>query len=225
MNSRDRVLSALGHVETDRVPVDLSGYRSSGISAIAYPPSERIWPETRPVRVYDIQQQLAIVDEDVLERFDVDTIELGRAFALDDADWADWTLPNGSPCQVPVWTLPERADRGWVIRSQTGRIIARMPDGGLYFESAYFPWAEEVPDHGKVVEAMGECMWNIPTPPGPLIEGPDGDRLLVEGARRLAKAPTERSWPCSAATSWSGGNFSTGTTTSWLCSPRSQIGP
>ena len=157
MNSRDRVLAALNHVETDRVPIDLSGYRSSGISAIAYPRLRAyLGLEPRPVRVYDIQQQLAIVDEDVLSQFDVDTIELGRSFALDDEDWADWTLPDGSPCQVPAWTLPERVDRGWVIRSQTGRIIARMPDGGLYFESAYFPWAEEEPDHGKIVEAMAE---------------------------------------------------------------------
>jgi uroporphyrinogen decarboxylase len=189
MNSRDRILAALNHVETDRVPIDLSGYRSSGISAIAYPRlREYLGLEPRRVRVYDIQQQLAIVDEDVLSQFDVDTIELGRAFALGDEDWADWTLPNGLPCQVPVWTLPERVERGWVIRSQTGRVIARMPDGGLYFESAYFPWAEEEPDHGKIVEAMGECMWNIPTPPGPLVEGPDGDRLLVEGARRLRES-------------------------------------
>ena len=37
MNSRERVLASLNHREPDRVPVDLSGYRSSGISAIAYP--------------------------------------------------------------------------------------------------------------------------------------------------------------------------------------------
>jgi uroporphyrinogen decarboxylase len=130
--------------------------------------------------------QLAIVDDDVLDRFDVDTIELGRGFALDDADWADWTLPDGSPCQMPVWALPERADRGWVMRSQTGRVIGRMPDGAFYFESAYFPWAaEEEPDHDRLEEAMAESVWSIPTPPGPLVEGPDGDRLLLEGARRL----------------------------------------
>src|SRR5664280_2904444 len=119
MNSRSRVLAALNHLETDRVPIDLSGYRSSGISAIAYPRLRAcLGLEPRPIRIYDIQQQLAIVHSDVLDRFGIDTIELGRAFALDDADWADWTLPDGSPCQVPAWTLPERVDNGWVIRSQ-----------------------------------------------------------------------------------------------------------
>ena len=189
MNSRDRVLAAFNHEETDRVPIDLSGHHSSGIAAIAYLRLRAyLGLEPRPARVYDIQQQLAIVDSDVLDRFDVDTIDLGRGFALDDDDWADWTLPDGSPCQVPVWTLPERVDHGWGIRSQTGRVIAQMPDGALYFESAYFLWAENQPDHDALSEAMAECMWNIPPPPGPLVEGPGGDRLLVEGARRLRES-------------------------------------
>jgi uroporphyrinogen decarboxylase len=187
MNSRDRVLAALNHQETERVPIDLSGYRSSGISAIAYPRLRaHLGLEPRRVRVWDIQQQLAIVDDDVLDRFEVDTVELGRGFALDDADWVDWTLPDGSPCQVPAWTAPERLEDRWVLRSKTGRVIGQMPDGALYFESAHFPWAaESEPDHSTLEEAMGECMWNIPTAPGPLVEGGDGDRLLVEGARRL----------------------------------------
>jgi uroporphyrinogen decarboxylase len=105
MNGRSRVLAALNHIETDRVPIDLSGYRSSGISAIAYPRLRAsLGLEPKPVRVYDIQQQLAIVHEDVLDRFGVNTIELGRAFALDAADWADWTLPDGTPCPAPAWS-------------------------------------------------------------------------------------------------------------------------
>jgi uroporphyrinogen decarboxylase len=125
------------------------------------------------------------VDCDVLDRFDVDTMDLGCGFALNDADWVDWTLPDGSPCQVPVWTLPERVERGWVMRSKTGRVIGEMPDGVLYFEPTYFPWAKSEPHHEALVAAMAECLWNIPTPPGPLVDGPDGDRLLVEGARQL----------------------------------------
>ena len=69
MKSRERVLDALNHRETDRVPVDLSGHRSSGIAAIAYARlREHLGLEKRPIRVYDPVQQLAIVDEDVLDR-------------------------------------------------------------------------------------------------------------------------------------------------------------
>ncbi|HQG49181.1 MAG TPA: hypothetical protein PK373_08835 [Sedimentisphaerales bacterium] len=36
MTPRERVLATLNHIEPDRVPIDLSGHRSSGIAAIAY---------------------------------------------------------------------------------------------------------------------------------------------------------------------------------------------
>jgi len=131
MTSRERILAALDHREPDRVPVDLSGHRSSGIAAMAYARLRRfLGLPHKPLRVYDPVQQLAIVDEDVLQRFQVDTIELGRAFALEDKHWAEWVLPDGTPCLLPVWVHPERADREWMIRSkQTGRVIARMPEG------------------------------------------------------------------------------------------------
>jgi len=97
-------------------------------------------------------------------------------------------LPDGTPCQVPDWAAPERGDHRWVLRSRTGRVIAQMPDGALYFESAYFPWAGAEPHHGSLESAMAECMWSIPSPPGPLVEGPDGARALVAGARRLRES-------------------------------------
>ena len=83
MTPRERVLPALNHQEPDRVPINFSGQRSSGIAAIAYAKLRRAMglPE-RAVRVYDPIQQLAIVDADVLERFHADTIELGRGSAL-----------------------------------------------------------------------------------------------------------------------------------------------
>ena len=189
MNSRDRVLAALQHQETDRVPIDLGGHRSSGVSAIAYPRLRAyLGLEPRPVRVYDMQQQLAVLDDDVLERFGVDTIELGRGFALSDADWVDWVLPDGAPCQTPAWAVPERREGGWALRSRTGRITGEMPDGALYFESCYWPFVDGEFDHDSFEAALGECLWSIDSPPGPLIEGPGGDQRLVEGARRLRQS-------------------------------------
>ena len=137
-------------------------------------------------------QQLAIIDEDVLERFHVDTIELGRGFALDDKDWADWVLPDGSPCQMPAWALPEREPGEWVIRSrQSGRVLAKMPDGALCFEQCYWPFQEN-DDFDRLPEALAENMWwAVPPPPGPLVAGRDGPRLLAEGAKAL-RARTDR---------------------------------
>ncbi len=192
MTPRDRVLAALNHEEPDRVPIDFSGHRSSGIAAIAYAKLRKALglPE-RPIRVYDPVQQLAIVDEDVLERFHVDTIELGRGFALEDEHWVDWTLPDGTPCQMPRWVAPERQPGAWVLRSRSGRIIGRMPDGALYFEQAYWPFLQS-DDFDRIPEALDETIWwAVRSPPGPLAAGPDGERLLADGARRL-RARTDR---------------------------------
>jgi uroporphyrinogen decarboxylase len=192
MTSRERVLAALDHRETDRVPIDLSGHRSSGISAIAYRRLRRHLdlPE-RPIRVYDPVQQLAVVDEDVLQRFGVDTIELGRAFARDDRWWHEWTLPDGTPCLVPAWVRPERGAGEWILRAPSGRVSARMPDGVLYFEQAYYPFAEQ-DDIEHLEDYLDDGMWTgVRTPPGPITAGPDGPALLAEGAQQL-RAESDR---------------------------------
>ena len=186
MTPRERVLAALNHREPDRVPIDFGGHRSSGIAALAYAALRKALglPE-RPIRVYDPIQQLAVVDEDVLDRFRVDTIELGRGFALEDEHWVDWTLPDGTPCQMPQWATPEREEKAWVLRSQSGRVIGRMPDGAIYFEQAHWPFLED-DDLDAIPEAMDETIWcAIASPPGPLAVGPEGAERLAEGAKAL----------------------------------------
>ena len=186
MTPRERVLAALEHREPDRVPINFSGHRSSGIAAIAYAKLRKaLGLSRRPIRVYDAIQQLAVVDEDVLDRFHVDTIEMGRGFALEDEHWVNWTLPDGTPCQMPRWAAPEREDGAWVLRSKSGRVVGRMPDGAIYFEQAYWPFLD-TDDLDRIPEAMNDTIWcTIASPPGPLGLGPGGDRTLVEGARRL----------------------------------------
>ncbi|MBW8040424.1 MAG: methyltransferase [Planctomycetes bacterium] len=181
MTSRERILAALNHHEPDRVPVDFSGHRSSGIAAVAYPKLRKFLSlPPRPIRVYDVIQQLAIVDEDVLDRIGVDTIELGRGFALDEESWSPWTLPDGTPCFVPSWTPLERDDGRWVIRSKTGRVLGQMPDGVLYFEQTYYPF-DERDDLEAISAALGESMWTaVASPPGPI-----DSQALSEGAKRL----------------------------------------
>ncbi len=191
MTGRERILAALNFKPVDRIPVDLSGHRSSGISAIAYARLRKhLRLDPRPIRVYDPIQQLAVVDEDVLDRFGIDTIELGRGFARDPAAWTDWVLPGGTPCQMPAWIHRERREGEWILRSGSGRALARMPDGALYFEQVYWPFERpENRDYDHISEAMDESMWTtVASPPGPLTGGPEGAKVLAEGARRLRES-------------------------------------
>jgi uroporphyrinogen decarboxylase len=186
MTPRQRVRTSLEHRQPDRVPVDFGGHRSSGIAAVAYAKlRQALGLPPRPIRVYDPIQQLAIVDDDVLDRFHVDTIELGRGFAQDDQYWADWTLPDGTPCQMPQWALPERADGQWVLRAESGRVVGRMPDGALYFEQCYWPYLDH-DDLDRLPEALADTIWvAMRTPPGPLVMGQYGQQALADGARQL----------------------------------------
>jgi len=176
---------SLNHQEPDHVPIDFSGHRSSGIAAMAYPHLRAALDlPPRPVRVYDPIQQLAIVDEDVLDRLGVDVIEMGRAFALEDSYWADWVLPDGTPCKMPVWALLDRGDGEWVLRSASGRGLGRMPDGADFFDQTYWPFLE-TENLNRIPEIFNECMWTaIAAPPGP--SAPDAVSL-AEGARRLRR--------------------------------------
>ena len=193
MTPRERILSALNHKETDCLPIDLSGHRSSGIAAMAYHRlRDYLGLPKRPIRVYDPVQQLAIVDEDVLQRFRVDTIELGRGFALEDKYWTEWVLPDGTPCLMPVWAKPEKENGGWALLSKPNRrVIARMPEGVWYFEQVNFPFLEHE-DISRVEAELAECMWSaVASPPGPITAGQAGETILIEGARRL-REQTER---------------------------------
>lgn len=190
MTSRERVLASLQHRQPDRVPIDLSGHRSSGIAALAYPAlREALGLPSRPVRVYDPVQQLAIVDDDVLDRFGVDTIELGRGFCQDDRWWADWTLPGGVPCKMPVWAMPERRNDEWVMRAPSGRVMARMPEGSAQFDQTWWPFLDGEEDLSRIEELYPEHMWTgIASPPGPSVQSTEE---LAAGAARL-RASTDR---------------------------------
>jgi uroporphyrinogen decarboxylase len=181
MTPRERVIIALEHREPDRIPIDFSGHRSSGIAAIAYPKLRKaLGLPLRPIRVYDIIQQLAVVDEDVLDRFGVDTIEMGRGFALDDGSWQPWVLPDGTDCLVPAWINLTREAGRWVIKSTTGTVLAHMPDGTLYFEQTFYPFGEH-DDADDLGAAIRQSMWtSIACPPGPV-----DSQTLSEGAKKL----------------------------------------
>ena len=194
MTPRERVLQAFAHAQSDEVPIDFGGHRSSGIAAIAYARlRDHLGLPKRTLRVYDGIQQLAIIDEDVLARFGGDAVEMGRGFAGQAEHWQEWTLPDGTPCQLPAWTKVERAADMWVLRSPTGTAMGRMPDGALYFEQTHFPFAE-TEDLEALPSAYEECMWTsslTASPPGPLAAGAEGRRRLREGAARF-RAGTDR---------------------------------
>jgi uroporphyrinogen decarboxylase len=102
--SRERVRQAVDFQPTDRIPRDLAGMRSTGISAFAYPKLVAALglPPRRP-RVEDTGQMLGMPDLDVLDALDCDvvTIRDGVTNAFDQPGvWQDYDFGGRLPAQV-----------------------------------------------------------------------------------------------------------------------------
>ncbi len=191
MNSRQRVMQSMSFAQPDRVAVDLGAHRSSGIQAIAYARLRNyLGLPKRPPRVYDMPQQLAIIDDDVLDRFGVDCIELGRGFCQDEADWREWVLPDGTPCLIPHWVVPIRENNAWVLKAGDGTSIAVQKPGMVYFDQTYFPLSQDPESKiERLEEMLASDMWDaVAAPPGPVARDQEGARYLAEGARKLRES-------------------------------------
>jgi uroporphyrinogen decarboxylase len=141
VTSRERVLAAIDHREPDRVPVDLSAMRSTGITAAAYGKLKtHLGLAGGHIDVYDVVQQLAQPEQAVLDFWDVDVVDLGRVFLTEDADWKPFVLPDGQPARIPAFIRFESdGDGGWRALAADGTPIGAMPRGAFYLSQTRFP--------------------------------------------------------------------------------------
>lgn len=196
MISRERVLNALNHQSSSKIPVDISGHRSSGIAALTYSKLRRfLGLPQKQTRVYDMVQQLAIVDEDVLDMFDIDTIEMGRGFLKEDKDWKEWSLPDGTPCLIPHYIQVEKKVNDWIILSKEGIELGIQKKGCLYFEQTHFPLLDRSivgDDLYNLDDILEQTLWTGVVHPGAHL--PLNDAGLEEMALQAAafRESTER---------------------------------
>ena len=143
MTSRERVLKTLRHEEPDRLPIDLGGMASTGIMAIAYDHLKKhLGVTSGEVRVFDMGQQLAEVEPEILSRFGVDVISLGNSLGEPPELWKPWILPNKVDCKIPagVDLRPDEENGGWLIW-ENELPMQRMSPSSLYFCEAIHPLA------------------------------------------------------------------------------------
>jgi uroporphyrinogen decarboxylase len=162
MTSRERVIAAISHEEPDRVPIDLSATPSSGISAIAYTNlKRRLGMKEGHTRVYDVVQELAQPEGEIISRFGVDVLDIGRTFNVGDDDWYDVRLSDGSRAQYPSWFHPRREkDGSYSSLIEGGTIIAKKAKGATFFDQTVFPYIDGYPQHyGDLPAAMNSVHW------------------------------------------------------------------
>lgn len=116
--SRERVLAALRHEETDRVPIDLGSHGSSTIAVRAYMKLRKYLGVTNGElpKMFNTWGQYCDVEEAVLDKLGCDVIPLHRAVSsfsiFNDGQWKEWTLVDGNKCLVPVDFTPVKDQEG-----------------------------------------------------------------------------------------------------------------
>ena len=145
MNSRERIKKVLNHEKIGSIAIDFGGMRSTGISAIAYNKLLKyLGIKNKWAKVYDIFQQLAEPDIEVVNILGGDVVQahkLSPAFGVKIDRWKESKLQDGSKCWVPYDFNPKKnSDDDLELYNDQNQVIAKMPDGGLYFDQVIHPY-------------------------------------------------------------------------------------
>lgn len=133
LTSRERVLTAVSHREPDRVPIDMGMHNATGISAFAYwNLREHLGLPVESVDIPDVNQLLARVEDDVLERFHCDCKMLYPRW---DRTYS-WNPRGKYRFLIPTTAKPYlQEDESWKMERGGGQL--RMPQNGFFFEGGW----------------------------------------------------------------------------------------
>lgn len=145
MTHRERVRKALNHEATDKVPVDFGATGQTGISASTlYRLRRNLGLEERRIKIIEPFQLLGEVDEDLLDRFDIDVVGLwnrGNLFGLTNDNRVEWDMPDGTPVLMPggfEYDVDGKGDT--YVYPQGDRSVPpslRLPKDGYFFDNIH----------------------------------------------------------------------------------------
>ena len=155
MTSREKIRHVLMHQPYEGLAIDFGAMRSTGINALAYNKLTEYLGLDRHAVLYDVFQQIALPDISVVNRFGGDVMQVHRlcpAFGISIKRWKESRLRDGSKATVPFDYNPVPNKSGGLdIIGEGGRVVARMPAGGLYFDLVYHKF-EHVNTEAEVSE-------------------------------------------------------------------------
>jgi len=143
MTSQERVLCALSHQTSDRVPLDFGSTGVTGIhvSCVA---ALRDWfgLEKRLVRVHEPYQMLGLVEDDLQQAMGLDVegvFPRKTMFGFPNRDWKPWRMPDGLEVLVSAEFRTTTAPNGDILihpeGDRTAPPSARMPNDGYFFDT------------------------------------------------------------------------------------------
>lgn len=138
LSHRQRVKNAIEHKPVDRCPIDLGVHFSTGISVFAYWNLRKfLGMPCDSIEMIDSVQMLARVEDDILERFHIDT-KLLRPH------WKDpvlWNVRDDFKFLISQQLSPQRQPNGDYIVATNGMRM-RLPAGGYFFDGDWINVSE-----------------------------------------------------------------------------------
>ena len=179
MNSRERIISSIDHKQPDKVPIDLGSSTVTGISGIAYNNLKKYLKIKGTTRIYDVIQQLANVDMEIIDLFGVDSLDINRLSA-ESNDWYEVRLADDGIAEYPSWFRPVRAEDGsWHTIDEDGTRLSKMAAGATFFDQMYYPYENGYPgDFRNLKDALKKICWMAHSRVPDLNTGELRERLL-----------------------------------------------
>jgi len=162
MTSRERILAAINHKESDRIPVDFGATPSTGFSVVAWQNFIKyVGKEHWRTEVYDVIQEVVQPGMEFLDHYGVDVVDVGRNFNQEAGYWHQLEIIKGYPGFYPHWFDPRpQEDGSWLAYNTNGEAVGRMPAGATFFDQTIFPYLDNYPDdYSELDVAMGRAVW------------------------------------------------------------------
>lgn len=144
MTSRERVLMSLSHQEPDRVPMDLGSSRSTGISANAYQKLKAHMGYDSETICFDVKQNLAYADFELLKELGVDVVILPRlspsvGINIDFLKPGELPLDGGTCLLAEGYDPVQLEDGGMGLFDKAGNLLAKRAKGSYYYDECFSP--------------------------------------------------------------------------------------
>jgi uroporphyrinogen decarboxylase len=162
MNSRERLLISINHKQPDKIPIDLGSSTVTGISAIAYNNLKSYLNISSPTKVFDVVQQLASVDMEIINLFGVDALDINRV-TIEIDKWYEVELADGSKAEYPDWFRPKKSpDGSWYTTNADGLILSKMPAGAAFYDQMFFPYENGYPESFEnLKDSLKKISWVV----------------------------------------------------------------
>lgn len=145
MTGRERIEAALNYQPVDRIPVDLGGTLGTGAHISVISKLRRALGLDRGgkrVKLVEPYQMLGEVGADLRDALGIDVVNLPgpkNFFGFENADWKNWTTPDGTDVLVAGKFNTEPEPDGSILQypegDQSAPASAKIPKGGFYFDT------------------------------------------------------------------------------------------